>query len=642
MKTLLVSPPFRRFMSDTITTAHRFPLGLGYIAAVLEQAGYPVEIYDADLSPKTVYHTELSRAQIDEDRHEQLDALLNLDHEVWQEVEALIREKKPDIVGVTSKYIILPAAHTVAQIAKKINKEVIVVFGGPGATTVTEQVLQDDHVDFVVRGEGEQTMAELVNLLHSSKPDFHKIDGLSFKEDGRIINNRSRAVVKDIDTLPYPAKHLLIYADQLPDTFYKTIHGDIITSRGCPYACTFCAVKVVWDGRSVRVRGAEEVVKEILHRKERYGTENFILWDDYFTINRKRVVEICNLLIEKRANINWICYVRANSIDPELLALMKQAGCVEVQVGVESGSNRILKEIHKGITVEQTQKVAEMINEAGLSWVAFLLMGIPGETKEEMAATMALLPKLAPTKALLSAFQPYPGTPLHAKLKAEGRLEVDDPLFTDYYYGDTMSKEEFRDLFLDYSKQVEAYNNKVKYGHPDSPVKQLVTIDKPLVASVDIKPHEFQMAYWGIEHAEGKALLWLGSGQTKGISGILHTTELCQVQLSIIVEPGPGREDRVRTVELSFENETKSTAKSWQFDQKTNLTFKTTLQPGSNKFSLRCPDKATIPEQPNGDTRPLLVVLHQITVQPNDQPSSYRPKSRNGFKQRFLEKIWAR
>ncbi|MEK8021477.1 MAG: radical SAM protein [Candidatus Parabeggiatoa sp.] len=617
LKTLLVNPPFQRFASDSFISAHHFPVGLGYIAGALEQAEYPVEIYDADLFSKPIYNTEIAHFRIAAHRPDHVNALLNFEHEVWHEVEALFREKAPDIVGITTKSVILPSAYMVAKIAKKVNKDVVIVFGGSGATTVTEQVLQDHPVDFVVRGEGEQTMTELVAMLHSSKPDFYKIEGLSFKNGGRIINNKNRAVVKDIDTLPYPAKHLLLYADQLPDILYKTIHGDIITSRGCPYACTFCAANVVWGGRSVRMRSAEEVVKEILHQKERYGVQNFMLWDDLFTIKRKRVVEICNLLIAKKVNVNWICYIRVDNIDIELLALMKQAGCVRVEVGVESGSNRVLKEMHKGITVEQTQKAAEMLNEVGLPWTALLMIGVPGETKEEMAATMGLLPKLSPTKVVFGVFSPYPGTPLHTKLKAEGRLNDNDPLDVNHYYADTMSKDEFRDLFLSYSKQVDEYNNKMKYGHTDSPVRQLVTIGAPLAAIVDIDPYQFQMAHWGIEYYDGKILLWLGHGQAEGITGVLWVTETGQVQLSFTVEPGPGRKDRLRTVELRFENETRSTTKGWQFDQKTNLIFKITLQPGSNKFSLLCPDKATIFEQPGGDTRSLLVLLHRITVQPD-------------------------
>lgn len=633
LKTLLVCPPFQRFTSDFLVSVHHFPLGLGYIAGALEQAGYPVEIYDADLYAKPTYNAEISQVRIAAHRPDHVNALLDFEHKVWQEVEALFREKKPDIIGVTTKSVILPSAFIVARVAKKVNKDIVVVFGGAGATTVTEQVLQDHPIDFVVRGEGEQTMTELVEMLHSPNPDFYQIEGLSFKDDdGRIVNNKSRAVVKDIDTLPYPARHLLIDSDKLPDILYKAINGDIMTSRGCPFACTFCAVNIVWGGRSARMRSANDVVEEVLYQKEHYGVKNFIFWDDLFTIKRKRVVEICNLLIKKEANINWTCFIRVDTIDRELLALMKQAGCNRVEVGLESGSNRVLKEMKKGITVEQIHKAAEMLNEAGIRWTALLMIGMPSETKEEMAATMELL-KLSPTEVILSIFSPYAGTPLHDKLKDEGRLS-DDSLDVNHYYADTMSKDEFRELFFRYNKQIDEYNNKMKYGNAASPVRQLVKISEPLAEIVDIKPHQFQMAHWGIEYHDSKILLWLGHEQAEGITGVLCATETHHVKLVFTVEPGPGREDSERTVELIFENETRSTTKRWQFNEKTNLIFEATLQPGSNTFGFLCSDEATILEQPNDDVRPLLVLLNRITVLPDVQPDR-SPKNRPGFSRIF-------
>jgi len=616
LKTLLVNPPWFTFSPtpDSRILAYRFSLGLGYIAAVLEQADYPVEIYDADIFCRPIYNSEIAQTPITEKPSDRMNALLNSDHEVWHKVEALFREKVPDIIGVSTRALTMPTSYTVARIAKKVNKEIIVVFGGPGATSLTEEVLQNQNVDFVVRGEGEQTMTELVETLHSATPDFYHIDGLSFKDDGRIINNKNRKIIKDIDTLPYPAKHLMLFADTLPDDLYKGLQGDIISSRGCPFPCTFCAANVAWEVRSVRKRRPQEIVKEILHQKKLFGIDYFILWDDLFTVKRKRVVEICNLLIEKKANLTWRCCVRVDTIDPELLALMKEAGCVELHVGIESGSDRLQKEMKKGITVGQVRKAAKMINDAGIDWTMLLMIGVPGETKEEMAETMDLL-NLAPTKVSLSVFDPYPGTALHTQLKAEGRLDDYDLSNMEQYYVNTMPEEEFRDLLYRYGKQAVEYNNRTKYGHT------LVKIDPPLTSIIDIKPHLFQMGHWGMEANEGQVLLWLGEGQAEGLTGVFWATESCDVQLSLSVEAGPGRKGKRRRIELILENEAGFTEKSWQFYWKANLKFKTTLQPGRNKFSIQCTDKATVPEQLNGDTRPLLVLLSQITVQPADQPN---------------------
>jgi len=630
LKTLLVSPPFQRFTADILISAHHFPLGLGYVAGTLEQAGYPVEIYDADIFSKPIYNSVNSQLRIAAHRPDHVNAILDVEHEVWQEIENLFKEKMPDIIGVTTKSVTLPSAYITAEIAKRINKDVIVIFGGAGATSITEQVLQNPHVDFVVRGEGEQIMTELVDQLHSPNPDFYSIDGLSFKEDERIINNRIRKVVKDIDTLPYPARHRLLYADQLPDILYKTIQGDIMTSRGCPYACTFCAANVAWGGRSARMRSAEEVVKEVLYQKERYGVQRFMFWDDLFTVKRKRVIEICNLFIEKKANISWMCYIRVDTIDHELMTLMKQAGCIRVEVGVESGSNRVLKAMKKGITVEQTHKAAAILNDVGIDWTMLLMIGVPGETKEDMAATMELL-NLSPNKVVFSVFSPYAGTALHDKLKKEGRLS-DDPLDVNHYYADTMPEDEFRELFFRYNKLVDEHNNKMKYGHPDPPIKQLITISPPLTSIVDIKPQQFEMAHWGIEHHNNQILLWLGEGQAQGITGVLEAYETYQINLVFTVAPGPGRKYGSRRVELRFENGSKVTTKRWQIRKKANLSFKATLLSGSNKFNFFCSDQATVLEHPNNDVRPLLVLLQRITVLPSDQPSP-RLENRNRFSQ---------
>jgi len=463
MKVLLVNPPARRFV---YFHDPNFPLGLGYIAAVLEKKGHSVEIYDAEWNvdwgharPSLKYPlTYLAK-----NWYKYFNALQNPEHEVWHEVEGIFRERDPQVIGITCRALDLPSAQILARIAKNINKEIVVVLGGPGATTCTEMVLQDENIDFAVRGEGEITMAELLKAFQTPKPDFHSIDGLSFRESGRIVNNKNRALIEDISTLPYPARHLLLYADKLPRERYKVMQGELVTSRGCPYLCTFCANYSVWGSRKSRMRKAEDVVEEILHQKDTYEVQTFVFWDDLFTTNRERAVKICNLLLEKKANVNWICLARADTIDNELVSLMKQAGCIQVQVGIESGSDRILKKMRKGITVEQIKEAAELLNRNDMFWYAFLLIGIPGETREEMEASMRLIPELKPSIAELSVFAPYPGSPLHEELKAGSLLKEQDYLHADflnvdYCYTGSMSPREFRKLALKYIKQCDKYN----------------------------------------------------------------------------------------------------------------------------------------------------------------------------------------
>ncbi len=215
------------------------------------------------------------------------------------------------------------------------------------------------------------------------------------------------------------------------------------------------------------MRKAEDVVKEILYQKNTFGVQSFTFWDDLFVVNRARTLELCNLLIEMNANVRWICLVRADTIDDELLNLMKRAGCVEVQVGVESGNDRILNEMRKGINVEIVRRAAEMIKRSGLHWRAFFLIGVPGETKEDMEDTMRIIYEIEPDVAELSVFAPYPGSELYDKVYSKGLIDENaeqgwlhaDFLNVDYCYVETMSSEEFRSLAVGYLKECDIYNN---------------------------------------------------------------------------------------------------------------------------------------------------------------------------------------
>jgi radical SAM superfamily enzyme YgiQ (UPF0313 family) len=303
-------------------------------------------------------------------------------------------------------------------------------------------------------------------MLQGSGQSPSSIDGLSFKEMGSIVYNKKRALIKDIGSLPYPAKDLLLYTERLPGEIVKSIMGDIITSRGCPHACTFCANYTIWGSREVRLRAVSDVVDEIFYIKDKYNAKRFIFWDDHFTTDRHRTVDICNLLLERQANIEWVCLARANTIDEELLKLMKKAGCREIQIGIESGSDRILKNVNKGVTTEEIRKAARMIRKSGLRWLAFLMVGFPGEDRADMEATMGLIYELKPDHVELSVCTPYPGTPLFDELEEKGLLSDRTWLSADVWNADcsytgTMTRQEFRELALKYMKECDEYNTGV-------------------------------------------------------------------------------------------------------------------------------------------------------------------------------------
>lgn len=464
MKILLINPPMFRFIRAMGPT---LPLGLGYIAAVLEQKGHHVRIYDAEWNLE-LYNKSLGVAQpsvhMASNWSRYLDAVRDTGHAAWGEIRTVLEEFRPEIIGVTTCSLNLASAGNVAEIAKAIDRNIVTVAGGPGATISPEELLSAGKFDFVVRGEGEMTMAELVDELQKAKPEYRGIAGLVFRDGGNPVRNPERPLLENLEALPYPARHLFLGLDKVPQEIRaEAIFGGIVTSRGCPSNCAFCANRNVWLSRKVRLRPAQDVVNEVLHLKEHGGSGNIIFWDDLFTLKRARTVDVCNLLLERKAGMKWLCLVRADTIDRELLQLMKKAGCYEVQMGVESGSNRVLKFLNKETTVELIRSTAALIRECGLRWHGFFIIGIPGETREEMTATMNLLREIQPDRAQISVFTPFPGTPLHADLLAAGKFDNQGAfgggfLNLDRCYSGTMPLEEFRAFALACLKEMDDYN----------------------------------------------------------------------------------------------------------------------------------------------------------------------------------------
>ncbi len=466
MKVLLIDPPARRFVRCQYPS---FPLGLGYVASALMADGHDVEIYDAEWGPdfaeamKPVEHPLLDMA-LNWPRY--FEALQTPTHPVWREVEGVIRERRPDVIGITCRVLDLAAAKVVARIARSIDPRVRIVLGGPATSTCGDLIWQGEDIDFAVRGEGEVTSVELLRAMERPGTDLSGIAGLSFRGPSGVVHNAARPVVEDISTLPHPARDRLLYTDRLPRRKVEFMMGEIVSSRGCPYRCAFCAIRSVWGGAGARMRAPDDVVAEILDQRDRYGARFITFWDDLFTANRPRTIALCEQLIARQAGVRWMCLVRANTIDDELLALMKQAGCVQVQMGVESGSDRILRAMRKGIRVDQVRRAAAMIRRAGLSFHAFLLIGVPTETREEMQATMRLIPEIEPDVVELSVFSPYPGSPFYEELRAAGRLNEQDWLTADFLnvgrcHTGTMSAGEYRELALAYLKECDEHNRRM-------------------------------------------------------------------------------------------------------------------------------------------------------------------------------------
>lgn len=376
------------------------PLGLAYIAAYLREKGVKIEILD----------------------------LVNLEIGI-EEFRTIVSQKKPGIIGITSTTPQIRAAFELAAISKEELPDTQVVFGGVHSTVLPQESLQDMNVDVVVIGEGELTFMELVECLENDRP-LSKVKGIAWKEDGRILINEPRPFIKDLDELPFPARDLLPM-EKYASYFTGVPMASMITGRGCPYNCMFCASGAYWKNMP-RFRSVKNVVDEIECIIEVFNIRFINFLDDTFTLKKQRVYDFCNELQKRGVDIRWHCNCRANTVDQEMLSKMKESGCTGIDMGVESGNEVMLKRIRKQITLEQIKTAFKVANNVGLNTHAFFMMGFPDETEETMRQSIDLAKEISPSTVDFRSVVPFPGTDLYNVALTHGKV-----LTKDWYYYDT-------------------------------------------------------------------------------------------------------------------------------------------------------------------------------------------------------------
>lgn len=464
MKILLIDPPFYRLIGYY---NRYFPISLACLAAVLQKEGHKVLIYDADCN---IHPSKMEFSYLEDSYPLYLKLLKDNNHTVWEETRKTIHNFNPDLVGITAWTTFVASAFKIASICKDENK--LVVMGGPHISLKWDEVMKIcPDVDFLVKGEGEETFLKLVKSIEdrgiSEEKDelFKNIKGISYRWNGKIIHNPPREFIKNLDSLPFPARDLLLNKN----LYDSEDMGLIMTSRGCPYNCAFCATSI-WK-RKVRYRSIDNVIREIKLVIDTYGTRQFTFKDDSFTVNRKRVLEFCDRLIEENIRINWECNTRVDHIDEELLRKMKVAGCNGIKVGIETGSERVLKLLNKRTILSQCREAAKLFKKVGIYWTGYFMMCIPSETKEEVYQTLNFMKELKPDFASFSVYEPYPGTALF-KIGIERGLIQNERTLKDYYNIlpkyyyvkdilrriDTMDNEELNELEFEMKKAFHKYN----------------------------------------------------------------------------------------------------------------------------------------------------------------------------------------
>jgi len=386
----LVNPPYP---SGSHVHPPFLPLGLGYLAAVLEKNNYHVDVIDCQA--------------------------LKLSYE---EAKSEIENRQPTIVGITSTTLTYKSALKIVGMAREVCPECLTIIGGSHVTFWDEKALQEcPELDIVVRREGENTLLEIVQKIEAGK-SFDDTIGITCRKNSQIIRNPDRPYIENLDELPFPAIHLWPI-----ESFrkYGEVMFPLITSRGCVYWCKYCSA-VRMFGRKYRMRSPKNVVDEIEHLNKKFGAKRFTFYDDAFTINQSRAKEICEQIKNRKLKIKWNCETRVDNVTKELLLKMKEAGCTDVWFGVESGSQLIINAMDKGFKIEQTIKAFKWAKEVGLMTFADTMLGFPGETRETAWETIKLVEKLDPDDVAYYIATPYPGTPLYDEVKDNGWLQITD------------------------------------------------------------------------------------------------------------------------------------------------------------------------------------------------------------------------
>jgi len=399
---LLVNPPYIKEIYKKLS-ASRPPLGLAYVAASLEQAGFKVEILDADAELLSCEET----------------------------AERIIRSSAK-YVGFTSVTATIPLVYEISYLVKAKDVKKIIFVGGIHVTFTADQTLKDcPAIDFVVRGEGEVTAPEVIKNLEKGE-DICKIKGVTFRKGEEIITNPDREFIEDINNIPLPARHLLpihLYSPWFLQNmgFRGRECASIITARGCPNRCVFCSSPFFW--KRVRIRTPESVVSEIEFLVNKYGAKHIDFLDDTLILSEERMERICRLILEKSLDIKWTCYARINHITFDLVKLMKRAGCGFIQIGVESGNQNILDKVSKNITLEQARKAAKIVKRAGIKLMCDFMIGLPGDTRETVNQTIEFAKELNADFAFFSITVPFPGTVLYDDYRRQ-RANFNVPVLT--------------------------------------------------------------------------------------------------------------------------------------------------------------------------------------------------------------------
>jgi radical SAM superfamily enzyme YgiQ (UPF0313 family) len=411
VKILLLFPPQDQIVSPS------------YMKTIQEGLGF---LPSLGLLYLGTYLQERTRHEVD-----LLDAYV--DRMSFADVERYIRETRPDAVGIGAMTFTLVDAVDAARIVKKIDPSIPVILGGPHTALFPRESVDLPCIDYVVMGEGEVPLAQLLDRLEESgrmrgaewrgedgRPNGCVTDDIPAVLEKNTVVQKHRYFFNDLDTLPIPRRELGPYRKYSTVVSRRPPTTIMVSSRGCPYSCSFCYTA---GGKKYRERTPGDVVAE-MKRCIELGIHEFLFFDETFTINKERIYAICDAIIESRIDVTWDVRARVDCVDADLLRKMRRAGCGRVQYGIESGTQRVMDILNKGTTLEQARNAIRWTHDAGMSTYADFMIGAPGETREEIAETLRFAQSLRLDYVHFSVTMPLPNTVLH-------RMGVRQGLITD-------------------------------------------------------------------------------------------------------------------------------------------------------------------------------------------------------------------
>jgi len=425
------------------------------LAGALKAAGHTVAVFNADLLG-SLYASDLDVLRA---HWTYLQRLQDESDPVWRGVPDRLQQWAPDVVGVHVKTPSWASGRMVARIAKDALPSVTTLCGGPHVSCLPSDVGAASEFDYGIRGEGELATMQLLAAV--SEEDRVRIPGLIRARDESATRLDGLCpLIENLDELPFNGREALLDIDK----YEKLGLGVIMTARGCPFQCEYCASLRTWT-RKVRYRSPENVLAEIDYLVRRYGVTYFEFCDDTFTVNKKRAHRICDMIRSRGQSLRWKCTTRADCLDEVLADKMRASGCLEVSVGVESGSPRILERIRKGETTEDIARGCQILRESGIPFVAFVMIGFPTESEDEAWRTFEFAKSLGADSLCGSVVTPYPGTELYSWAKEAGKLP-DEPEWRDFYHqSDAMGlwdvpPERARTVINTWFRAIERYNHR--------------------------------------------------------------------------------------------------------------------------------------------------------------------------------------